>query len=68
MILYKINILEELKKAGYNTFRIRKERIFSQSTLTKIRRNEMVSIEIIDKLCELLNYRIEDIIEYREKH
>lgn len=66
MIIYKINVLEELKEAGYNTTRLRRERIIPESTLTKIRQNKMVSIETINKLCELLNCRIEDIIEYRD--
>ena len=34
---FKVNILEALKQAGYNTTRIRQEALLSQSTLQKLR-------------------------------
>lgn len=61
---YKVKIIEELKKAGYNTNTIRKEKLFSESTLQKFRNNEMVSSENINTLCKLLNCQPGDILEY----
>lgn len=65
MIEYKVNILAELKKAGYNTNRIRKENIFGQRTLQQIRTNQVVYGNTLDKLCELLHCQPGDLLEYR---
>lgn len=64
MIIYK-NILEKLKEAGYNTTRIRKEKILSESTLTKLRNNEPINLETLDKICELTGADIPELIERR---
>ncbi len=63
-LTYKIKVIDELKKAGFNTNTIRKEKLFSESTLQKFRNNEMVSSENINTLCRLLNCQPGDIIEY----
>ena len=63
-IRYKIDVLEELKAKGYNTNRIRKEKIMGEAMLQKIRNKEIVSWATIDTLCRLLNYQIGDIVEY----
>lgn len=65
MITYKINVLAELKKAGYNTGRIRRENIFGQETLTKMKKNQVVYGNTLDKLCELLHCQPGDLLEYR---
>lgn len=65
-LIYKIKIIDELKKAGFNTNTIRKEKLFSESTLQKFRNNEMVSSKNINTLCKLLNCQPGDIIEYVE--
>lgn len=36
----------------------------SKSTMDKMGRSEMVSLDIIDRLCSLFQCRIEDVIEY----
>ncbi len=63
-IIYKVNILSELKERGYSPSRIRQEKIMSESTLQKFRNNEMVSIENISRLCEILGCQPADLIEY----
>lgn len=63
---YKTDIIDELKKAGYTTYKIRNERIIGEGTLSKIRRGDVVSIEILDLLCRLLKKQPGDIIEYIE--
>ena len=63
-IVYKFDVLSALKQAGYNTNRIRKEKLFSESTLQKFREKKIVSTENIAKLCELLNLQPGDIIKY----
>ena len=63
---FKINIVEALKAKGYNTNRIRKERLLSESTMTKLRRGESVSWENLETICRLLECQPGDIIEYVE--
>ena len=63
MLEFKIDVLSELKKSGYNTTRIRKERLFSESTLTDIRRGKVPAAKL-DTLCKLLGRQPGSIIRY----
>ena len=38
----------------------------SQTTYTKINKNQFISMETIDRICKSLNCKISDIIEYVE--
>lgn len=64
MIIYKINVLKELKEKGYNTNYLRKNKILGEKTIQHLRNNEYISLQTIDLLCELLECSICDIIEY----
>lgn len=64
MIRFKIDVVAKLKESGYSTYRIRKEKIFGESILTRMRRREIVSFEVLDKLCVLLNLQPADLIEH----
>lgn len=61
---YKIDVIAALKEAGYNTNRIRKDKIMGESMLQKIRSGQMVSWATMETLCELLNCQPADLIEY----
>lgn len=61
---YKSDVLAALKEAGYTTYRIRKEKLLSESTVQKLRNNEPVSWENIETLCMLLDCQPGDIIVY----
>lgn len=63
MIKYK-NVFGQLKEAGYNSNRIRKEKIFGGKTLQNIRDGKMVNLETINTICTLTNKKVEDIIEF----
>ncbi len=39
----------------------------SHSTLTRLKRNQSVSVDTIDKLCGILGCRVDDIMEYTDK-
>lgn len=67
MLIYKIDVIDTLKEAGYNSTRILKENILSQSTMQKLRKNEMVGIKTLEQLCELLDMQPGNIIKYVEK-
>ena len=61
---YKIDIIAALKEAGYNTSRIRKEKIMGEAMLQKIRSGQMVSWAILETICNLLDCQPGDLIEY----
>lgn len=64
---FKIDVLAALKEKGYNTNRIRTEKLLSQSTLQKFRNGEGVSWENIETLCALLECQPGDLLEYVEE-
>lgn len=65
-IKYKIDVIAALKAAGYSTYKIRKEKIISQSTLQKFRNGEIVNADNMALICKLLKCQPGDIIEYVE--
>ncbi len=64
MIKYKIDIIQTLKTNGYSTYKIRKEKIFTESQLQNIRDNKLLTQDALNKLCKLLNLQPGDILEY----
>lgn len=65
-IVYKIDILKALKEKGYNTTKLRTEKIIGESYLTQIRKGEIVSISCLEKICSLLECEPGDILAYVE--
>lgn len=63
-IKYKIDVLAKLKENGYSSYRLRKDKIFGEATIQKIRKRELVSWENISTICELLECQPGDIVEY----
>ena len=61
---YKVDVMAVLKDAGYNTNRIRKEKIMGESMLQKLRSGQMVSWATLETLCDLLDCHPGDLIEY----
>lgn len=62
----KIDIIKELKDAGYTSYKIRKDKIMGEAVLQRIRKGGVPEIVVVDKLCKLLQCKVEDIIEYVE--
>ena len=65
-IKYKIDVLSELKKAGYSTYRLRQDKLFGERTIQKFRKGEIVSAENLSLICKLLNCQPGDILEYEK--
>ncbi len=65
-ITYKIDVLAALKEKGYNTNRIRKEKLLAESTLQSFRAGQLVSWTNMERLCRLLECQPGDILEYSE--
>ena len=66
MIVYSKNIIEELGKKGYTTYKIKQEKIFNQTQLQQLRDNKLLTQDNLNKLCELLECQPGDILEYRK--
>lgn len=64
MIDYKIDVLEELKKAGFTTYKIRKENLLSQSAITQLKHGEPIGFKTLDNICWMLKCQPGDIIYY----
>lgn len=64
---YKIDVLAALKAAGYNTTKIRKDQLLSESTLQKLRTGEGVAWKNIETICRLLDCQPGDFMEYTKE-
>lgn len=60
--LWKTLIDHEMSKTD-----LRKKTGLSQSTIAKLTRGENVNIEVLERICRLLNCEIGDIVELKEK-
>ena len=63
-IQYKKNVLQTLKDAGYNTSKIRKDKIMGEAMLQKLRQGQMVSWATLETICDLLDCQPGDLLEY----
>lgn len=66
MFVYKINVLESLKDAGYTTTRLRKEKLLGENAIQSLRKNEMIGIIALEKICKMLDMQPGNIIKYVE--
>ena len=57
-------LFQKMKESGLSTYRIRKERIVSETTLTALRQGRPVSTEALCRFCAVLNCQPGDIMEY----
>lgn len=58
--LWKLLVDKKMSKAA-----LRKAIGISPNTLTKLRKEEVVSMEVILKICDYLDCDISDIVEYK---
>ncbi len=66
-IQYKVDVLAALKEAGYNTNRIRKEKIMGEAMLQKLRSGQLVSWATLETICGLLDCQPGDLLEYEKE-
>jgi len=57
-------LLNLMDAQGLTTYKIRKEKIISESTLQKIRENKAITTDSIASLCKALNCQPGDLMEY----
>jgi len=63
---FKVDVLASLKEKGYTTYRIRQEKILSESTVQKLRAGLGVSWDNLETICELLECQPGELIEFVE--
>lgn len=63
LIKYNKDIMSELKRFGYTSYRLRYEKLLSEKVMTEIRQRK-VTMATLNKLCQLLNCQPGDILEY----
>ncbi len=64
-MIFKFDVLKALKDKGYTTYRIRTDKILSESTVQKLRKWKPLSWENIETLCKLLNVQPGELLEYK---
>ena len=64
-LCYKIDVLFALSAAGFSSYRLRKEKIFGEAVIQKLRRGEGVGWSTLELICNLLDCQPSDIIEMR---
>lgn len=62
---YKIDVLSALSASGFSSYRLRKEKIFGEAVIQKLRKSEGVGWSTLETLCNLLSCQPADIIEMR---
>ena len=55
-----------MEQKGVSTYKLREECGIDSKTVRRLRANENVETKTIDKLCAVLDCRVEDIMEYRK--
>ena len=65
MIVYD-KLWETMKEKNITQYTLIKKHGISPAQITRLKRNESVSIHTIDMFCEILQCRVEDIMEYKE--
>lgn len=63
-IVYKVDILAELKNKGITSYKMRKDKIMGERTMQQLRDKQLVSWDTMTKICEMLDCQPGDLMEY----
>ena len=63
MIIYD-RLWKTMAEKSISQYKLAKSGI-SHSTITRLKKNQTVSTETLNKLCEILDCNIEEIVEYK---
>ena len=67
MLRWKIDVLSALREKGLNSSTLRKEKLYGEATIQKMRHQQLISWAEFDRLCRLLNVQPGDLLEYVEE-
>lgn len=56
-----------MDKKGISTYKLREECGIDSRTIRRLRANENIETKTINKLCKVLNCKVEDVMEYVEE-
>ncbi len=56
-----------MEQKSVSTYKLREECGIDSKTVRRLRANENVETKTIDKLCAVLDCKVEDIMEYRKE-
>ena len=63
MILFD-KLWETMAKKGFSTYKLREECGIDSKTVRRLKANENIETKTINKLCQALGCKVEDIMEY----
>ena len=63
MIVYKVDIIKALAEKGFTTTKLRREKLLSESTLQRIRKQENINTQTINDVCIMLRCQPSDVLE-----
>lgn len=64
MVRYKIDVLAELKKAGWSSYRLQNEKVLSHNTYSRIvNKDTGINMESLNRICVILRCQPSDVIE-----
>lgn len=64
MLVYKVDVLKELKDNGYSTYSLQKDKIISGRSINEIKNGKLVGLIVIDTICGLLKCQPGHIIKW----
>ena len=57
----------EMEKKGVSTYRLREECGIDSKTIRRLKANDNIETKTLNKLCDVLKCKLEDIAEYIEE-
>ena len=61
-MIYRTDVLTALKNRGYNTNRLRKEKLLAEGVIQSLRQHDPISWKNISRICDLLECEPGDIL------
>ncbi len=65
-VSYK-KLLHLLVDKNISTATLSKKANFSANIITRIKRDEYISLESVEKICKTLNCKVDDILDFKEE-
>lgn len=61
---WRVDVLALLKENGYSTYRLRKDKIFAESTVQKLRNKELINWQDVETICRITGKQPGKLIWY----
>ena len=69
MIKYRdgINVLDLMGRCGYTSYQLRKQKVFGEAAIQRLRNGGLPTWRELDIICELTGYQVGELIEYKKQ-